>query len=493
VAEASDLEPLEWLARLGPRLIDRQPLIDYWRRYYDGDQDLPSGPSQHAEAYRRFQRLARTNLCYLCDESRVHRTQVIGFRDVDGKDRADDSTDPVWRMWQQAKLDARQFGIWRKAYSRSAAYVIVGVDPDNRTKPRVTIEGPENVIVETDPADNSRRLAALRMWHDGIRRRWMATLYLPGVRHHWQSRAEVKDASMVPGRLKFDPDSWEVRADPGRSLPDVPVVSFLNGDDGDAPVAAHARGIDVQNRLNLTLLNRLTAERYASFRQRWISNYRVETDEVTGLPIAPFKPGVDQIWVMDPPENGEPESRFGDFAQTDTSQMLRGVESDMRAFAAVTLTPVYYLPGDLINVSADSIAALDAGHVADVKQSMAAWSEGLEEVLQLMANVAGLDRDLSQSEIVWARPENFQPAVVADYASKLRAAGVPMPMVAEDIGWTPQRVSQLRSEMASDAFLAAVQSPSGTPRPGQPAQQPRPAQPARPEQPARPQAPTGPA
>jgi hypothetical protein len=97
MAEASDLEPFEWLARLGPKLIDRQPLIDYWRRYYEGDQDLPAGPSQYAEAYRRFQRLARTNLCYLCDESRVHRTQVIGFRDVDGKDRADDSTDPPTR------------------------------------------------------------------------------------------------------------------------------------------------------------------------------------------------------------------------------------------------------------------------------------------------------------------------------------------------------------------------------------------------------------
>jgi hypothetical protein len=272
------------------------------------------------------------------------------------------------------------------------------------------------------------------------------------------------------------------------------VVPFLNGDEGDEPRSAFARGIDVQNRLNLTLLNRLTAERYASFRQRWISNYRVEIDEVTGLPIAPFKPGVDQIWTMDPPEPGEPESRFGDFQQTDTSNMLRGTEADMRAFAAVTLTPVYYLPGDLINVSADSIAALDAGHVADVKQSMASWSEGLEEVLQLMANVAGLDRDLSQSEIVWARPENFQPAVVADYASKLVAAGIPLPMVAEDIGWTPQRVSQLRSEQASAAFLAAAQQPPAAQpaRPGQPGQpSQRPAQPQQPR-PA-PQRPTGPA
>jgi Phage portal protein, SPP1 Gp6-like len=464
VAEASDLQPLEWLARLGPKLLERQQLIEYWRRYYDGDQDLPAGPNQHADAYRRFQRLARTNLCFLCAESRVHRTQVIGFRDVDGQD------DVVWRLWQSAKLDARQIGIWRKAYSRSAAYVIVGVDPRNPTRPRVTIEGPENVIVETDAADRSKRLAALRMWHDPILKRWLATIYLPGVRHHWISRQESKDAVAV--RLKFSPDAWEVRAEPGRSLPDVPVVPFLNGDEGEEPRAAFAPGIDVQNRLNLTLLNRLTAERYAAFRQRWITNYEPEIDDATGLAIAPFKPGVDQTWTLPPPEAGQPESKFGDFQQTDTSQMLRGVEADMRAFAAVTLTPVYYLPGDLVNIGADSIAALDAGHIAAVKQNMAAWGEGLEEVLQLMAGVADLDRDLSQSEVVWARPENFQPAVVADFASKLKAAGVPLTMLAEEIGWTPQRVVQLRAELASDAFLAAARAPQAAPQ--QPAARPVP-------------------
>ncbi len=72
----------------------------------------------------------------------------------------------MWKLWKRAKFDARQFGIWRKAYSRSAAYVIVGVDPNRSKMPRVTIEGPENVIVETDPADVTRRLAALRLWHD---------------------------------------------------------------------------------------------------------------------------------------------------------------------------------------------------------------------------------------------------------------------------------------------------------------------------------------
>ncbi|MEU5853951.1 phage portal protein [Nocardiopsis dassonvillei] len=465
MADASDLSPLEWLGRLGPKLVERLPRVEYWKRYYDGDQDLPSGPSQNKEAYRRFQKLARTNLCKLATESVVHRMQVVGYRDGNSRSQTEN---PVWQLWQDSRLDARQFGLWRKRAKLGSAYAIVGVDPRNSSRPLVTIEGPENVIVETDPADPSRRLAALRLWHDSIAGRWMATIYVDGMRHHWWSR-KAKEKRPAEG-LRFDARSWEQRQDPTRSLPGVPVVPFINGDEGEDGVAEFDAGIDIQNRLNLTLLNRLSAERYAAFRQNALLNYVPDEDPVTGLPLAPFNPGADQIWTVPPGEVGDPEPRLVSLPQTDTSAMLRAVEADMRAFAAVTLTPVYYLPGDLVNIGSDSIVALDAGHVAKIKQGCASAGEGLEEVLQMMADVAGIDRDLSAAEIAWARPENFNPGQVADYATKLRAAGYPLPIVAERIGDTPQQVAQLRTEMAADSLrarMAAPSTPAGAPARGQ--------------------------
>lgn len=475
MAEASDLSPLEWLARLGPRLLERRDRVDYWTRYYQGDQDLPAGPSQHKEAYRRFQRLARTNLCLLCAESMVHRMAVTGFRDAS---RPGEHDSAVWRLWQAARLDARQFAIYRKAFSRSAAYVIVGVDPMRPRTPRVTIEGPENVIVEHDPASPIRRIAALRMWRDDVVRRWFATIYLPGERHHWQTRESTHtslpstDHHLRPPA--FSANTWEPRGEPGRSLPTVPVIPFYNCDEGDEPAAEFAPGIDVQNRLNLTILNRLTAERYGAFRQRGLLNYEPEEDPATGLVIAPFNPGSDQLWVVPPPEIGQPEPKLFDFAQTDTTQMLRGAEADMRAFCSITVTPIYYMPGDLININGDTVAALDAGHIQKVRQRMSLWGESWEETLEQMAAIAELDRDLSDSEVIWARPENFQPSAVADYASKLVAARIPVTMVAEEIGWSPQRVDQLRSELAAEALRASFASPVGpdsarsTPTDGQP-------------------------
>ncbi|GEL19351.1 phage portal protein [Pseudonocardia asaccharolytica] len=457
MAESTDLSPVEWLGTLGPKLLARREKVEVWRRYYEGDHDLPVGPGQHKDAFIRFQKLARTNLCRLCAESMVHLTQVTGYRDVDSSD------DAVWRLWQQARLDGRQFGIWRKAYSRSAAYVVVGVDRRDRRRPLVTIEGPENVIVETDPADARRRLAALRLWHDPLARRWFATVYLPGWRYRYRTKAQYKTAE-VGGPLRFTPDRWEATAEPARSLAEVPVVPFLNGDEGEEPAAEFAAGMDVQDRLNLTVLNRLTAERYGAFRQRGLLNFDPEEDPVTGLPVPPFNPGADAVWTVPPPEPGDPEPKLFDFAQTETSGILRGAEADMRAFAAITITPVYYLPGDLVNIGADAVAALAAGHQAKVRQRHAQWGEDLEEVMQLMADVAGLDRDLSNSEIVWARPENLNPAQVADYAVKLVGAKFPITMVAEEIGWSPQRVQQLRAELAADALRAGFATPQAEPQ-----------------------------
>jgi len=461
LAEATDLTPMEWLGRLGKKLIDRQPLVSYWSRYYEGDADLPAGPNQHKEVFRRFQKLARTNLCLLCAESRVHRTRAIGFRDPGFTSLSE--IDPVWRLWQAAKLDARQAAVWRKSYSKGAAYVTVGVDPRKRQSPRVTIEGPENVIVEHDPADSSRILAALRLWFDDILKRWMATLYLPGEtdgapgkRYAWQT---VRPGSKTGG-ISWKPAAWQQRDDPAVSTSLVPVVPFYNGDDEGEPFAAFAPGIDAQNRLNLTLLNRLTSERYAAFRQTVLLNYQIDEDPVTGEPVAPWKPGVTQIGMVGPPEDpGDPAVQLIQLQQTDTSQMLRAVESDMRAFAAITLTPVYYLPGDMNNLGAEAVAALDAGHNAEITQGNAARAEGLETVLQLMADIAELDRDLSQSEVAFARPENFNPAQVGDMFAKYVSAGVPAPMAAEEVGWSPQKVNQLRAELAAEVLRQEMAAP----------------------------------
>lgn len=446
-------DPFEWLARLGPKLVSRQEVIELWQRYYDGDHDLPTGPSQVKDAYRNFQKTARTNLCELAVESMVDRLEVIGYRNKEGLD------EEVWGLWNIARLSGRQSAIYRKALSLGSAYAIVGVDPNRARTPRVTIEDPRNVIVETDPADPQLRIAALRLWHDDIRKRWFATVYLPGWRYHYQTISEfAKPDDPANGRLTFSAEKWEQRSEPTRSTREIPVIVYANSDEGREPMAEFSgAGIDIQNRVNLTVLNRLTAERYGAFRQKALTNYIPQEDPVTGLPISPFNLGSDQVLTVPPAEPGESEPKLFDLAQTDTSNMIRACEQDMRMFAAATRTPVYYLPGgDMTNLSADAIAALDAGHISKIRQRMAQWSDNHGDMLQIMAEVAELDRTITSGEIAWSKPENFHWAVVADYVVKMKGSGVPLPLIMEEIGWSPARIEQLRGEVAAEALLASV-------------------------------------
>lgn len=128
----------------------------------------------------------------------------------------------------------------------------------------------------------------------------------------------------------------------------------------------------------------------------------------------------------------------------------------MRAFAAATITPVYYLPGgDMVNLSADALVALDVGHTAKVRQRTGLWSGPIVDVWGLMAEIAKLDREIDPDNVAWMKPESFHPAAVADYVSKM-APNVPMPMVLEEIGWSPGRIEQFRSERANEQLLAAT-------------------------------------
>jgi hypothetical protein len=117
---------------------------------------------------------------------------------------------------------------------------------------------------------------------------------------------------------------------------------------------------------------------------------------------------------------------------------------------------MYYLPGEMHNVSADAIAALDAGHNAKCRQRQAVWGEDWESVLRGIAQVVGEKADLTAAEIIWRRPENYSPAQVGDYGSKLKAIGYPVTVIAERMGDSPQQIERLRAELANDAALQAL-------------------------------------
>ncbi|HEX6968616.1 MAG TPA: phage portal protein, partial [Micromonosporaceae bacterium] len=200
-----------WLLRLGRRLRARQGKLRVWRDYYRGHHPLPQGPKKATEAYRDFQKKARTNFMQLVVDASVDRLRVTGITDSQGRPDADAN---AW--WQQNRLDARQILVYRTALALSEAYVIVGPHPADARRPLITVEHPSEVIVEHDPATRERR-AALKAWYDDVAGRARANVWLPGrlIKYETERRG--------PGPLPWGPGAW-TRTDDSTHQFGVPVV-----------------------------------------------------------------------------------------------------------------------------------------------------------------------------------------------------------------------------------------------------------------------------
>ncbi|WP_223189561.1 phage portal protein [Nonomuraea terrae] len=464
--DTTPLTPDWWLLRLGRKLRDRQMQLNCWWDYYSGNPPLPQGPKGPASVYLDFQRKARTNFLQMVVDASVHRLLAIGVTDAAGK-----SDDEAWRWWQQNRMDSRQKQIFRTALSQSESYAIVGPHPKDPKRPLITPEHPREVIVEYDPA-TGERIAALKAWYDDVEQVGKATVYLPDVIVKYQTgrrsggRALPWGAENWGPRLDFDGSYVEAQSNP---LNEVPVVPFTCAPElGELPQPDFAQGIDIQDRINLSMLNRMTAERYSAFRQKYVTGHRFREikDEETGLPILdpisgqpqieqPFRPDPGSLWAS----TGE-NVKFGEFSQTDLIGYLKTHQADILDLLILTHTPAYYYAGDLINVSADTVIALDTNHVAKIGEYQTGFGESLEDLFGLAAKIAGSERDFVSSEVRWKDPRQLNPSVMADMATKIKSIGYPLGVVAERMGESPQQVKRITTGQAQDAFLAASLNPA---------------------------------
>jgi hypothetical protein len=439
-----------WLTRHGRRLRARREKLDYWWRYYSGDQPMPQGPEDAVLAYLNFQRMSQTNFIQMVVDATVHRAVVMGVNASDGTQDA-----ASWTRWQANRLDARQAQVYRLALSQSVAYVSVGMHPRREGQALIVAEHPRQTITEESP-ETGEVISGAKFWYDPVLRRARCNVYLPDrtVRYITKERAPGDPpvaSTQAWGRMADD--QW-----PDGELPHdmgiVPLVPFKSRYDlGEEPEADFARVIPVQDRINLGVLNRMTAERYGAFRQKYVTGFELEAevDEVTGLPVKPkmpFKLAPGELMVTP-----DPDVKFGEFSQTDLSGYLRSHEADVRAMLLLTHTPGYYYATDLVNLSADAVTALDINHVAKVKQLQAEWGEAWEDVLRLAALVVDDTADRDSIEVRWQDPRSINPSVLADQAVKLQQAGYPLAVIAEKTGESPQRIQAITGAAASQALL----------------------------------------
>lgn len=467
-----------WLSRLIRRLVNEQrPKVERLARYYRGEHPLPRVDDEtiSSESFANFLETARSNYLALVVEAVVERMKVKGFR-TGATDKAGD--DAAMREWQRAHLDADQVIVYRAMAATSLAYVIVGEHPrkskPGKRVPLVTIEDPSNVITEAYPDDRREQAAGLKMWTDsfGFAR---ATLYLPDrivkYRAPRPGAPDRIDGLYTEDALRL----WVVVEEVRNPLGVVPVVPFTNrvGVDGNC-VGEFEDVIDIQNRINATLLHRLVAEKYGAFRQKAILNLAFDEEEevdengnktgemVPVVPELPSHPGL--TWLL----QGE-HLNLWESSQTSTADILKGVEADIRDLAAITRTPPHYLLNGIINASGDALSAAETGLVAKVRERIGQAGESWEIVMRLVFTVLGdTERANEESpfEVLWSDPMYRSLSEVSDAVVKQSTAGVPWRSRMETLGYSPAEIDRMEIERTQDAMMTALAAPAPAPVPG---------------------------
>lgn len=457
--------PEWWLLRLGKRLAEEGPRFDKLESYWRGNPPHPHGNQRMREAYKRLQRMARTNFGALVAEAVLERMKVQGFRA--GADDSNEADMRAWRAWQRNGLDADSGLLHRAAVVLSRAYVIVGEDPEDAGQPLITVEDPRQVIHEAHPTNRRRVVAALKTYWDDVEDTQLAVLFTRERIYYFRASGVKRNSTsdQLWNIQRWEPDSDSDTADGASSIANpfegqVPVVPFINRPD----MAGNGLGefedvIDILDRINTVILDRLVISAMQAYRQRWAKGVRL-TDE-NGNDSAAFDPGADLLWAVE-----DEAAQFGEFSTTDLTPIVKAIESDVQYLSAITRTPPHYILAGIVNASGDALSVAETGLTSKVIEREFEFGESWERVYRLMGSVMG--REIStDAEVLWRDPQFRSLTEMASASVQLKGADVPWRTRMRLLDMTPQDIDRMEAERMQDAMQMALMAPlMGAPQQG---------------------------
>lgn len=444
-----------WIARLSDKLKGRRPRLQSLYDRYLGNPPLPEGAENARDAYKAFQRKARTNFAELIVEALRERCVLSGFRTAATDDENGDLV--AWRMYKSAGLTVESADVHESMFAMGDGYVIVGRD-DTTGRLIVTGEDPRQVVTEHDPREQRVVRAGLKMYYDDVDGFQYAYLY-------WRDAAgqvRVSVARMgVPvtfgsrDAISFNPLSWDWDdsrgGEEGLPLPAMPVVRFRNKR-GLGEFETH---VDLLDRINHMLLQRMVIATMQAFRQRAIKGDLPDKDEA-GEDIdydALFTADPGALWRL--PAAVE----MWESGQVDLTPILSSVKDDVLHLAAVTRTPLHMLtPDAAAQGSAEGASLQREGLVFKAEDRIVRLTASWAQVLSLMFLFAGDEErsKLDDIEVLWKPPERFSLSERASAATQAAAAGVPWrTRMSSIMQYGPDEIATMETERLDDAILAA--------------------------------------
>lgn len=402
--------------------------LDRVRRYWKGRQKLPaviSSASPHE--VKVMARSSRVNIMPIVVNSLVQSMFVDGFRS--GDEQVDQR---IWEVFQLNRMDRRQTGIHRATAGYGTGYATV-------------LPGdPVPVIRGYSP----RQLTAVFGEDDD----WpMWALSYEGNKL-WRL---FDDQAIY--FLKGDGEGdWEYIDHREHGLGVTPVVRYVDEDDLDrddepASELAVAQTVDdkfiagqvaplmhLQDQIDLTTFGLQVAQHFGAFRQRYVIGWVAENE------AEQLKASAAALWALD--ENPD-EVAVGEFGQTSLDGFIDSREKSLRHAATLSQTPIHELTGDLVQLTAEALAAAEAGKDRKVDERCTNSGESHEQVAWAVGRYIDIDVP-HDAQVVWRDTSARAFSATVDALGKLtQMLGVPPDELWERIpGVTKQDADRWRTK-----------------------------------------------
>jgi hypothetical protein len=455
---------------LGTMKAEREVLDDI-RRYWIGCQSLPRviPRAAPAEVYA-MARMSRVNVISIVMESLGQSLFVEGFR---GKTDADNA--PVWDIWQRNRLDARQSGIHRAslAYGTGYATVLPGepVPVIRGLSPRAlhavySVDDPDWPVYALERrADKTYRLLDETTVYTLSDLDSGKAVTLIGTAEHMATEEGRPVTPVVRFREVEDLDlADDVSNDIAAAL-----ETYTEESTGLTITRSSTRRVSaigqvgplmsIQDQVDVITFNLLVAMHFAAFRQRYIMGWtgpdEIEQLGLTGEELkkarreAVLSASAARVWTFD-----DKDVEVGEFSETSLEGYIKAREASLRHAASLSQTPAHELIGELVNLSAEALAAAEAGRDRKVASRETMLGESHEQMLRLAGSLAKIEVS-PDAQMVWRNTSARSFAATVDALGKLSTMlGVPASELWERIpGVSQQDVERWKAQaVQGDAF-----------------------------------------
>lgn len=388
--------------------------IDLWYRAKNPSVQAPHSATRDT---KKLLELAASPWLGLVVSTCAQAMYVDGVRGAQEVEPDGPITGP-WRTWLANQMHARQIAVHRAALGYG--YSFMSILPGDTAAVMRGISPRKMYAVYADAAEDEWPMLALK-FEAQVKDKYAIRVYDEETVHFLSCDSTGTGVEWI-----------EERTHPLRV---TPIVRYTNLLDLDGRTLGEVQPfIPLAGRIDKTNYDRLVTQHYNSWKKLWIAGMAKPDNEQVANGLTPeqikLKLAQDDILIAE-----DPEAKFGAFPASELQGYIQARESDVKELAATSQTPAYALTGDLVNLSADALAAARSTLDQKVTERKTSFGVSHAQALRLAARAEGDEAAAADVtlEVTWQDTSIRSLSAAADALGK----------IATQLGVPPQELWQL--------------------------------------------------